>query len=112
MTPPDAVVAEFGESPYGFFHVLRDGHPNPNLDRQRTVAVWSEEFARAPWWSEWGRSAEVALVTDNGEYVFEVDGGVLLWSPRDDLHEVYELALLDFLRYARSLRTEIIPDDL
>ena len=112
MTLLEQLDHEFGPNPYAFFWVLQQNTPNPNLQAERQREIWKNTLKDFDWFQPFLATAELVMITDNGDLVFTIPEGTLYCDPRSDAFEVYPMPPEQFLRSCRTLNSRILPPDL
>lgn len=113
MTLSEFLITEYGENPMGFFWILSDTNDNPHLSHDRQNKIWKESLIDEDWFVPFSGRADLIMITDNGDLVFDIDScSTLLANPRSGTHEFYQFSVDEFLKMARGLNSSILPSDL
>ena len=108
----EKLLHTYGENPYRFFWVLRNDSSNPHLCYKKQNKKWSDTLWNEVWFAPFRNIAALCLISDNGDLVFDLDGRTLLANPRGGGVEVFDETVDSFIGRARSLSSQILPDDL
>jgi len=112
MTNSEFLATGYGENPMGFFWILRDDDSNPHLSHERQNRIWKESLRDEDWFLPFADRAELLMITDNGDLVFDIDHSTMLANPRSGTYEIYPFSADEFLKRARGLGSKILPSDL
>ncbi len=112
VTLLDQLTGEFGPNPYSFFWILQEASTNPNLQAERQRNIWRDTLKDFEWFQSFFSTAELVMITDNGDLVFAIPGGTLCCNPRSDNYETYSMPPEQFLRSCRTLKSRVLPPDL
>ena len=112
MTLCQYITTGHGENPMQFFWVLRDDESNEHLSYIRQNRIWRDTLKEEEWFKPFADRANLIMISDNGDLVFDVAGDTLLANSRSGNFETYPISVDEFLTCARNLDSRILPPDL
>ena len=92
--------------------MLSAGNQNEHLNLDKQNALWKKTLKECPWFAPFAQQAQLLVISDNGDLLFEVPSGSLLCSPRDNEFETYDIGPVDLVKRARNIGSKLLPDDL